>query len=158
MKKTYGLIGISVLLLVGCSNAAEPIQETADTSSSADEQTTDELQVSGAIHARGDAAVYANEDTCIVGNPAVAQAMSGIEGSQVTVLDDGGSVAAVTEFEVQHSEDECIWFFNADVDGSSDFYRAEFLELETPVVSTTDAKDGVLMLDPSTPVQEEAKK
>lgn len=151
----YGIVGITALLLVGCSNAAEQDQEAASTA--AVESDAEALQVSGVIHAKGDNALYMSDDFCVVNHPALAEVMAGIDGAQVLVLDAEGSTAAVAEFESQYSEDECVWFFNADVDGSSDFYSAEFLEVETPVVPAADAEDGVLMLDPATPLQEQAE-
>ena len=153
MRKTFGLIGISALLLVGCGSAEQEDQPTE----AVEEPVAGELQISGAIHAKGDNALYMDEDYCIAGHPAVAGAMSGIEGTQVTVVDADESVAAVTEFETRFSEDECIWFFNAEVDGSSKFYRAQFLDMETPIESTDNAEDGVLMLDPKQPITEKAE-
>lgn len=157
MRKTFGLIGISALLLTGCSSAEQGSQFEDQATEAPEEPVTEGLQVSGSIHATGDNALYMDEDYCVAGQPAVAGAMSGLEGAQVTVVDADASVAAVTEFETQFSEDECIWFFNAEVDGSSKFYRAQFLDMETPIESIDNAQDGVLMLDPKQPITEKAK-
>lgn len=148
MRKIFGIAGIAALMLSGCSGASEDAQRGTG---------ADLVRVFGGIDIPTDQTKRLDTGTCVPTIPAAMLVFSNLEEAQVTIHDAAGEIVAITEFQTNHNEDFCSWFVDVDIEPESEFYKASFLDMETPVASIAESEPGEVNIDFLAPVLEKAE-
>ena len=153
MRKTFWVLGIAALTLTACDTTAE--QEDSTNQSDGDLTDSNQLRVYGGIQVDSENTVYDGEDLCVVSDPYITSAMKDLAGTQVKIINAEGTVEGVAQFQTDFNDAGCSWYFETNIEGTSDFYKAEFLDYETETVSTNEAGSEGLMLDPVASIADE---
>lgn len=151
----YGLVGITAIVLVGCSSTEESSRAEVDIDPIV-EVSDESIRLFGAITFEGDDAVLmGEEENCMIAEPTTTIVVNNLESADVEIADDSGGIVAETSFQTFHDEERCSWLIDVEVEAESEFFVAHFNDMSTPKAYADDYYEGFLELDVTTPVMEE---
>ena len=154
----YGLVGITALVLVGCSSTEDSSSAEVDADPIV-EESAESIRLFGAIAFEGDDAVLMGEEeeNCMIADPTTTIVVNNLESADVEIADDSGGIVAETSFKTFHDEERCSWLIDVEVEAESEYFVAHFNDMSTPKAYADDYYEGFLELDVTTPVMEEIK-
>lgn len=146
MRTAVGIFGLLALALAGCAEAPpqpDPQIESAET-----------ILFHGGIKVEEENVTQHDDGSCTTSLAFLSKHLENLEGSQVIIRGGDDQIVATPTVEMYFSDGGCAWIFEEEIEQQGDFYRAEFLDMTTEVVSVSDAEDGVITFDIQTPIAE----